>query len=97
RLRAAGVTAVGVCFLHSYANPAHEEAMRDVLARVHPEAVVSISSDVLREYREYERSVTTLVDAAVKPSIRDYVASISAKLDRYVATADRGSPGDAAG
>ena len=42
-------------------DPAHEEAMRDVLARVHPEAVVSISSDVLREYREYERSVTTLV------------------------------------
>ena len=62
-----GVTAIGVCFLHSYANPAHERRMREVLAREHPEAVVSISSDVLREYREYERSVTTLVDAAVKP------------------------------
>ncbi len=84
RLKAAGIRAVGVCFLHSYANPGHEQAMRDVLARVHPEAVVSISSDVLREYREYERSVTTLVDAAVKPSIRDYVASISAQLEDYV-------------
>ena len=75
-LKAAGVLAVGVCFLHSYANPAHEELMREVLARHHPDAVVSLSSDVLREYREYERSVTTLVDAAVKPSIRSYVASI---------------------
>ncbi|MEJ7630079.1 MAG: hydantoinase/oxoprolinase family protein [Nocardioidaceae bacterium] len=89
RLKAAGVRAVGVCFLHSYADPSHEEAMRDVLARVHPDAVVSISSEVLREYREYERSVTTLVDAAVKPSIRDYVASISAKLEAYVSTGRR--------
>jgi N-methylhydantoinase A len=81
--RDAGVTTIGVCFLHSYANPEHEVAMRDVLARVHPEAVVSISSDVLREYREYERSVTTLVDAAVKPAVRDYVATVAARLDAY--------------
>jgi N-methylhydantoinase A len=83
-LKAAGVRAVGVCFLHSYANPAHEEMMRDVLARHHRDAVVSLSSDVLREYREYERAVTTLVDAAVKPSIRSYVASIRDQLDTFV-------------
>ncbi|MFG3436384.1 hydantoinase/oxoprolinase family protein [Nonomuraea sp. NPDC047897] len=78
--RSRGVTTIGVCFLHSYANPAHERRMRDVLAREHPEAVVSISSDVLREYREYERSVTTLVDAAVKPAMRRYLADVSARL-----------------
>jgi N-methylhydantoinase A len=88
--RDAGITTIGVCFLHSYASPAHEEAMRDVLARVHPDAVVSISSDVLREYREYERSVTTLVDAAVKPSIRQYVANIASRLESYAS----GSAGD---
>ncbi len=81
--RDAGIGAIGVCFLHSYANPAHELAMRDVIDEVHPDAVVSISSDVLREYREYERSVTTLVDAAVKPDIRGYVASISDRLQAY--------------
>ncbi|GAA1273239.1 hydantoinase/oxoprolinase family protein [Sphaerisporangium rubeum] len=75
-----GVTAIGVCFLHSYADPAHELRMREVLEREHPEAVVSISSDVLREYREYERSVTTLVDAAVKPTMRRYIAGLSARL-----------------
>ncbi|MDI9582191.1 hydantoinase/oxoprolinase family protein [Thermobispora bispora] len=77
-----GITAIGVCFLHSYANPEHERRMREVLAREHPEAVVSISSDVLREYREYERSVTTLVDAAVKPVIRQYIGNLTERLGR---------------
>lgn len=75
-----GIATIGVCFLHSYANPEHELRMRDVLAREHPDAVVSISAEVLREYREYERSVTTLVDAAVKPSIARYVGTIAARL-----------------
>ncbi|MGJ6962964.1 hydantoinase/oxoprolinase family protein [Streptosporangium sp. G11] len=91
-----GVTAIGVCFLHSYANPAHELRMREVLEREHPDAVVSISCDVLREYREYERSVTTLVDAAVKPTMRRYIANLSERLEaasstRVVARAGRGS------
>ncbi|WP_336205676.1 hydantoinase/oxoprolinase family protein [Nonomuraea sp. LPB2021202275-12-8] len=80
--RARGVNAIGVCFLHSYANPDHERRMREVLAREHPEAVVSISSDVLREYREYERAVTTLVDAAVKPGMRRYIANLSSRLGK---------------
>jgi N-methylhydantoinase A len=75
-----GVNTLGVCFLHSYADDSHELRMRDVLAREHPAAVVSISSEVLREYREYERSVTTLVDAAVKPNIRRYVENIAGHL-----------------
>ncbi len=79
-LRERGVATVGVCFLHSYANPAHELAMRSVLATEHPDAVVSISSEVLREYREYERSMTTLVDAAVKPRVANYVATIAERL-----------------
>jgi N-methylhydantoinase A len=76
-----GIDTLGVCFLHAYANPEHEERMRDVLAREHPKAVVSISSQVLREYREYERSMTTLVDAAVKPKVSQYVRAISERLE----------------
>ena len=79
--RDAGIDTIGVCFLHSYADPAHELAMREVLTREHPAAVVSISSEVLREYREYERAVTTLVDAAVKPRMSSYVANIRSRLD----------------
>ncbi len=82
-----GVTTIGVCFVHSYANPAHELTMREVLEREHPDATVSVSCEVLREYREYERSITTLVDAAVKPAITRYVENISRRLDRFATTA----------
>jgi N-methylhydantoinase A len=80
--REQGIDTIGVCFLHSYANPAHELRMREVLRREHPEAVVSLSCEVLREYREYERSVTTLVDAAVKPTMMRYLATITERLGR---------------
>jgi N-methylhydantoinase A len=78
--RERGVDTLGVCFLHSYANPEHEERMAAVLAREHPKAVVSLSSRVLPEYREYERSMTTLVDAAVKPRVSRYLAAIAERL-----------------
>jgi N-methylhydantoinase B len=79
-----GVDTIGVCFLHAYANAAHERAMRDVLTEEHPDAVVSISSDVLPEYREYERTMTTLVDVAVKPRVARYVAAIAERLATLV-------------
>jgi N-methylhydantoinase A len=74
------VTAVGVCLLHAYANPAHEQRVRELFAEAYPECSLSISSDVLREYREYERSVTTLVDAFVKPTIATYVRTLAERL-----------------
>ena len=81
-LRNNGVRSIGVCLLHSYLNSAHEERVAEIIAEVHPQASVSISSRVLREYREYERSVTTLVDAFVKDKVVHYIAGIQAKLDR---------------
>jgi N-methylhydantoinase A len=79
--RDACVSTIGVCFLHAYADDVHERRMLAVLREEHPGAVVSISSQVLREYREYERSVTTLVDAAVKPRVGAYVENIRRRLD----------------
>ncbi len=79
----AGIATLGVCFLHAYANDAHELRMREILTEEHPDAVVSISSEVLREYREYERSMTTLVDAAVKPNVSRYVSNIHERLDQF--------------
>jgi N-methylhydantoinase A len=91
-----GVETLGVCFLHSYANPEHEERMAAVLAREHPNAVISLSSQVLPEYREYERSMTTLVDAAVKPRVSRYLASIAERLVQVAGT-NRGGRRRAAG
>jgi N-methylhydantoinase A len=80
-----GVDAIGVCFLHSYVEDVHERAMLEVLRAEHPDAVVSISSEVLREYREYERTMTTLVDAAVKPRVTRYIHGIAERLRAYTA------------
>ena len=78
----AGITTIGVCFLHAYANDAHEQRMLEVIRAEHPGGVVSHQlQQVLREYREYERSVTTLVDAAVKPKVGAYVTNIRTRLD----------------
>ncbi|MBW3605334.1 MAG: hydantoinase/oxoprolinase family protein [Actinobacteria bacterium] len=79
--RARGIDTVGISFLHSYADPGHEQRVRDIFASEHPGCTVSISSDVLREYREYERAITTLVDAFVKPRVGRYVAQIRTGLD----------------
>jgi N-methylhydantoinase A len=80
RLRELGVRTVGVCFVHAYANPAHELRMREVLLEEAPDLVVSISSEVWPEYREYERTVTTLVDAFVKPHVNGYLARAEERL-----------------
>ena len=88
-----GIKSVGVCFVNAYVNPEHERRMRDVLRSEHPECAVSISSDVLREYREYERSVTTLVDAFVKPKVSHYISGIKARLDNFTSSnGDGGVP-----
>jgi N-methylhydantoinase A len=78
--RERGIATIGVCLLHSYANPEHEQRVARTLAAEYPGAVVSLSSGVLPEYREYERAMTTLVDAAVKPRVSVYLAAIAERL-----------------
>ncbi len=85
-----GVQTIGICLIHAYANPAHERRVREILLEEHPDVVVSVSHEVLREYREYERSMTTLVDAAVKPRVSRYVRTIQQRLDDF--TGDRPVP-----
>lgn len=77
RARAAGVTAIAVCLLHSYANAAHERRVGELIARHFPEAEVSLSSDVIPEFREYERASTTTVNTYVMPIVRRYVARLA--------------------
>jgi N-methylhydantoinase A len=78
--RQAGIKAVGVCLLHSYANPQHERRVAEIFAEEFPDCTISLSCDVLPEYREYERAVTTLVDAFVKPHMGRYLRRISEEL-----------------
>jgi N-methylhydantoinase A len=78
--RARGIRAIGVCLMHAYANAAHERRVAEIFTEVYPEAVVSLSCEVLPEYREYERAVTTLVDAFVKPHMGRYLDRIRDEL-----------------
>jgi N-methylhydantoinase A/oxoprolinase/acetone carboxylase beta subunit len=75
---AAGVSAVAVCFLHSYRNPIHEQAVASALAAAG--LTVSASSAVLREYREYERWSTTIVNAYVTPLMSRYLGTLEERL-----------------
>jgi len=79
-LREAGTVSVAVCFLFSFANPGHEMAMRDILAREHPEAAVSCSHEILAEFREFERTSTTLVNASVAPIMDRYIDRLQAGI-----------------
>jgi N-methylhydantoinase A/oxoprolinase/acetone carboxylase beta subunit len=81
RLREAGVESVAVCLLHSYLYPAHEERLGAILREKLPGVAVSLSSEILREQREYERSATTVVNAYVRPLMERYVGAIRNGLD----------------
>jgi N-methylhydantoinase A len=78
--RRRGVTAVGICLLHSYANSAHELRVAELVAEEYPACTLSLSCHVLPEYREYERTMTTLVDAFVKPPMGRYLERLSEAL-----------------
>ena len=80
RLRAEGVQSVAVAFLHSYANPAHEQRVREILGRHAPELCVTLSSDVCPEIREYERISTACANAYVQPVMAGYLRRLESRL-----------------
>jgi N-methylhydantoinase A len=81
-LEEAGVEAVAVSFLHAYANPADEEAARAAVLRVAPSMRISISSEVVPELREFERTSTTIVNVYVQGRTEEYLRELQARLAR---------------
>ena len=79
-LKQGGYEAVGVCLLNSYINPAHEVALRDLIKAHLPDLHVTLSSEVTREFREYERASTVTVSAYVQPVIDRYIARFEDRL-----------------
>ncbi|MEP3050133.1 MAG: hydantoinase/oxoprolinase family protein [Erythrobacter sp.] len=75
-----GVKAIGLCLLHSYANPAHENAVVEEINRLWPEVEVVASHAISREWREYERSNTAALCAYVQPIARDYLNRLEESL-----------------
>ncbi|MGI8714070.1 MAG: hydantoinase/oxoprolinase family protein [Solirubrobacteraceae bacterium] len=79
-LVADGVQSVTIGLLNSYVNPAHERRAREIAASAHPELPVSISSDLVSEYREYERTLTAVLNAYVQPQVIRYVDGLERRL-----------------
>jgi N-methylhydantoinase A len=81
-LVAEGVEAVAVCLLHSYLNPAHEERVKEIVARLAPSMTLCISADVLPVINEYERSSTTVINAYVRPIVERYLSRLIGEAAR---------------
>ena len=76
----AGVQSLTVSLLHSYANPKHEERLGEIIRELDGEIPVSLSSQILPEFREYERTLVTVMNAYVAPSMRRYLSNFEEKL-----------------
>lgn len=82
RLLATGVESIAVCLIHAYRNPVHERRIRDIVRKHAPTIYVSISSDVLPEFREFERTSTTVVNAYIGPRMHGYLERLRSRIAR---------------
>ncbi len=76
-----GVESLTVSLINSYANPAHERRIKELLAESHPDFPVTISSDVLPEFREYERTLTACMNSYVRPKVAGYIKNLESSLE----------------
>jgi N-methylhydantoinase A len=88
RLLEQKVEAIAVCFLHAYANPQNEARARKVLEQVWPNGYIVLSSEIMPEFREFERCSTTVVNAYVQPLVGRYLDSLARKLHEQGYTKD---------
>jgi N-methylhydantoinase A len=79
-LRAEQVQSLAICLLHSYANPAHEQAVAEAVRAALPDLAISVSHEILPEIKEYPRTSTTVINAYVQPVVRAYVTTLAARL-----------------
>ena len=83
RLRADGIESVAICFLHSYRNAENERYVADIMRRVAPDFFVTASSEVCREWREYERTSTVVINAYVSPVLKRYLSKLEEALSTW--------------
>jgi N-methylhydantoinase A len=77
-----GINSIAICFLHSYRNPIHENETRRILLEAYPELSISASVDLTREYGEYERTMTAVLDAYISPILGDYLERLDQALQK---------------
>ena len=76
----AGIDSIAICFLHAYANPVHELQAGEIINQLYPQASVSLSHQLVREWREYERTSTTVINAYIAPVVAEYLERVGEGL-----------------
>lgn len=87
KMKKEGVKAIAVCFLFSFLNPAHEKRVKEIIMEEYPEVYISLSSEVLPQFREYERFTTTGLNAYIGPSTSKYIKQLKQTLTEQNYTA----------
>ncbi len=87
-LRDSGVEALTVSLMNSFANPVHEDALQQIVREVAPDLPVSFSSQIMPEFREYERAVTTAMNAYVAPALKLYLGNLKSQLSEAGANSE---------
>lgn len=82
RLFQQGIEALTVCLLNSYVNPVHEKRIKEIALAMKPDLAISISSEILPEFKEYERTQTTVMNSYVKPKMRLYLENLETHLKK---------------
>lgn len=77
-----GLSSIAICFLHSYRNPVHEAKTKKILLEEFPNISISASADLTREYGEYERTMTAVLDAYISPILGDYLQRLDSALQK---------------
>ncbi|MCA9984888.1 MAG: hydantoinase/oxoprolinase family protein, partial [Anaerolineales bacterium] len=77
------VNSIAVCLLHSYANPSHEQRLKELISAEFPEAYVSLSSEINPVFREYERTSTTVVNARVMPAMVSHLTQFTDQMQSH--------------
>lgn len=80
KMKAEKVEAIAVCFLFSFLNPAHEQRVKEIIKEEYPEVYISLSSEVLPQFREYERFTTTGLNAYIGPTTAKYIIQLEKTL-----------------
>ena len=80
-LSSQNIEALTVCLINSFTNPLHEERVREIATELLPQIPVSLSSDVIPEMQEYERTVTTVTNSYVRPRVESYIRNLEGELE----------------
>lgn len=82
KLKEKNIRAIAVCLMHSYANPKHELQIKEIIKREWPEVYISVSAEIIPQFREYERTSTTVINAYMMPNMASHIVDFKSEMQK---------------